>query len=139
MRYRYGLLVLVIFLNCTYSVVGRVSARDYAMVQEGRYGGNVLVRNGDERLMAIAAGRRREIETDPVFLRRVAECYFSVPESTEFRFMYLGEDAARQQLVLRYFGFAPKPFIIAGWQVQFVFDRAGRRLIRVYAQEVPLE
>jgi hypothetical protein len=109
------------------------------MVQEGRYGGNVLVRNSDERLTALAAGWRREIEADPVFLRRVAERYFSVPESTEFRFMYLGEDSASRQLILRYFGFAPKPFVIAGWQVQFVFDRANRRLFRVYTQEVPLE
>jgi hypothetical protein len=53
--------------------------------------------------------------------------------------MYVGEDSAARHVILRYFGFAPKPFIIAGWQVQFVFDKPSRRLEAVYAAEVPLE
>jgi hypothetical protein len=49
-----------------------------------------------------------------------------------------GQMTARQ-VSLRYLGFAPKPLIVPGWQVQFVFDLGGRGLRAVYTEEVPLE
>ena len=131
--------LLLIAAACSYSIVRRVSAHDFELVQEGRFEGNVRVRNGDARLTSLVEGWRQEIEAEPEFLRRICGQYFSVPESTEFRFMYVGEDSSARRVILRYFGFAPKPFIIAGWQVQFVFDEQSRRLKALYAAEVPLE
>ena len=139
MRRWIAVALMLLATACSYSIVRRVSAWDFELVQEGRYRGNVRVKNGDARLTALAADWRREIEDEPEFLRRVCEQHFSVPESTGFRFMYVGEDSAARRVVLRYFGFAPKPFVIAGWQVQFVFDEKSRRLKAVYAAEVPLE
>ncbi len=95
--------------------------------------------NGDPQLKQLAQSWRGQIEADPVFLRDVADRFLSLPDTTEFRFMYVGEDSVARRVILRYFGFAPKPFIIAGWQVQFVFDLNGRGLKAVYTEEVPLE
>jgi len=134
-----AVILLTAIAGCSYNTVRRVSADDFAVVREGRYEGNVRVRNDDPRLKQMVEGRRQEIEADPVFLHQVAGKYFSVPDTVEFRFMYVGEDSAGKSVVLRYFGFAPKPFIIAGWQVQFVLDPTGKRLKGVYTQEVPLE
>jgi hypothetical protein len=131
--------LLLAVAGCSYSVVRRVSADDFGAVQEGRFKGNIRVNNGDTRLTALVAAWRQEIEAEPEFLRRVCGQYFSVPDSTEFRFMYVGEDSAGRRVILRYFGFAPKPFIIAGWQAQFVFDKVNRRLDAVHVAEVPLE
>jgi len=132
--------VLVLFLACTpQNLVRTVSAADYALVQEGRYQGSVRVMNNDPRLKQLAEGWRRQIEADPAFLCGIADRFFSLPDTTGFRFMYVGRDSAARRIILRYFAFAPKPFIIAGWQVQFVFDGQSRRLKAVYALEVPLE
>lgn len=132
--------LLVLALACgSHNLVRSVSADDFALVREGRYQGSVRVMNGDPQLKQLAQSWRGQIEADPVFLRDVADRFLSLPDTTEFRFMYVGEDSVARRVILRYFGFAPKPFIIAGWQVQFVFDLNGRGLKAVYTEEVPLE
>ena len=136
----FALIPLVLVLACgSHSLVRSVSADDFALVSEGRYQGTVRVMNGDPQLKQLAQSWRGQIEADPVFLRDIAGRFFSLPDTTEFRFMYVGEDSVARRVILRYFGFAPKPFIIAGWQVQFVFEEQSRRLRAVYTLEVPLE
>jgi hypothetical protein len=136
---RIAALLLLVLACGSHSLVRNVSANDFALVREGRYKGNVRVVNDDPQLKQLTEGWRRQIEADPTFLRDIADRFFSLPDTTAFRFMYVGEDSVARRVILRYFGFAPKPFIIAGWQVQFVFDLSGRSLRAVYAEEVPLE
>jgi hypothetical protein len=135
-----GVFALVLCVSgCAPRFVRRVQARDFSMVREGRYGNHVEIRNGDSVLVARVHYWRDRIEDDPEFLPRIAEKFYYIPGNVRFHFTYVGEDRSRDAVVLRYFAYAPKPVIIAGWQVQFVFDGSTRRLREVLTTEVPLE
>ena len=121
------------------SIVRMVRARELALVEEGRYRYHVETSLSSPKLQARAASWREEIEDEPGFLRTIGEKYFSIPRASSFGLMYSGEDTAHRTVILRYFAYDPKPVIMAGWQIQFVFDRASGRLQQVYACEVPLE
>jgi hypothetical protein len=119
--------------------VGRITANDYALAQEGTYAGHLRIKNGDPRLEALVRPWREEVDEHPELLRGVAEKYFSLPEPLEFHYMYIGEDSVAHRVLLRYFAYDPHPVIMAGWQVQLVFDAGTKRLLEVYTTEVPLE
>jgi hypothetical protein len=132
--------LLVLVLACaSHDLVRDVSSKDFALVREGHYQGRVRVVGNDPQLKQSVERWRGQIEADPAFLRDIAGRFLSFPDTTRFRFKYVGEDSSARRVILRYFGFAPKPVIIAGWQVQFVFDLEGRGLKAVYTEEVPLE
>jgi hypothetical protein len=132
--------IVLLGLGCgAMSLARRVSERGFALVQEGRYAGSVRIKNGDPVLEKLVRGWRDELESDPGIMSRAAGKFFVLPDSCPFHYMYVAEDSAQGKVLLRYFAYDPKPVIMAGWQLLFVFDRRARRLDRVYASEVPLE
>jgi len=137
---RWTALAVLLGLACSAgSIRTRVSAREFALVQEGRYPGSVRIKNGDPELERLVKDWRAELEAEPGFMRQVAEKYFALPEPSPFHFMYVGEDSVQGRVLLRYFAYDPHPVIMAGWQILFVFDRQSRRLAEVFTSEVPLE
>jgi hypothetical protein len=130
---------LALAAGCASQIAARVAQNDFALVQEGRYPGRARIANGDPALEKLVKPWRAEIEGNPELLRAIAEKYFSLPEESHFKYMYVGEDASADQVVLRYFAHDPHPIIMAGWQIFLVFDRRAKSLAAVYASEVPLE
>ena len=136
---KYLMVVLLMAAACAQSIVGRLRANDYALIQEGHYSGSVLIRNGDVRIEKLVAPWRAALEDEPELLRGAGAKYFSIPPAVPFHYMYVAEDSAAHRLILRYFAYEPKPMVIAGWQLQFVFDERSGKLVGGYAQELPLE
>ena len=120
-------------------MIARVSENDYALVQEGRYEGNLRIKNGDPEIEKLVKPWRREIEDNPEVMRGIAEKYYSIPMESGFGYMYVGADSVSHRVVLRYFAYDPHPVIMAGWQIMFVFDRGAKKLVNVCTTEVPLE
>ena len=140
MKCRLFVFVAVGLAACaTSGIIAKVAQDNYALVQEGHYSGSVRVKNDDSTLQKLVQPWRHEIEANPEFMRGIAEKYFSMPIESRFGYMYTGEDSAARRVLLRYFAYDPHPIVYAGWQIQFVFDRPAKKLVSVYAVEVPLE
>lgn len=130
--------LLLMLAGCAMNLATRLAADDFAVVRLGRYPGDVHIMNGNPRLERLVAPWRAELESNPDLLHRAAGKYFSMPREPEFHYMSVGEDSTTGRVLLRYFAYAPKPVVYAGWQLQFVFDSRGR-LLDVFAAELPLE
>lgn len=71
-------------------------------------------------------------------LKQLASRLFILETGIEFSFSYAAASDNRF-ILLRYFAPLPTPTLIAGYSCQLLFDRAHRRLVKIFVERIPLE
>lgn len=116
---------------------------DYSSVKVGRYPHRMEILRPPSQYEAIVQDWRKVIENQPKVMNRIAENFFPEgegdPSNLTFRFHFAGKDGENNRLILRYFAVIRNPFILAGYQVQFVFHLPSEKFAEIYVAQIPLE
>lgn len=135
----FGILPLLTSISCRKrDGLDLLRAGDFSVVIKGSYRGNLLFL-GDGRAHRETVDYLRElIEIDFEILDVISDRFYTMPH-LGYKFKYAALDTESDAVVLRYFARIMEHPIFAGYQIQFVFHNASRRLKAVYTEEVPLE
>lgn len=113
-------------------------AGDFSIVTKGSYRGNLLFLGDGRAYRETVDYLRGLIEIDFEIFDVISDRFYTMPH-LGYKFKYAALDTKNDLLVLRYFARIMEHPVYAGYQIQFVFDNASRRLKVVYTEEVPLE
>ncbi len=112
---------------------------DFSLVFSGKYKeATILLRDGAE-YKSVVDGLRTEIEKNPFLLSRITKEHYDVSGTLVYKFKFAALDSVSNYLILRYFARIYNHPLLAGYQVQLVFDAESRELVRIYTAEVSLE
>ncbi len=112
---------------------------DFSLVFSGKYKeATTFLRDGAE-YKSVVDGLRTEIGKNPFLLSRITKEHYDVSGALVYKFKFAALDSVSNYLILRYFTRIYNHPLLAGYQVQLVFDAESRELVRIYTAEVPLE
>jgi hypothetical protein len=134
------LLIVAIDLSCKRnSELSRIRAGDFSIVCKDTYHGRLKFLGSGREYDKLVEGLRAEIEKDAmVILDIISDRFYTIPHK-EYKFKFAAFDETSDCLVLRYFARIVEHPVYAGYQIQFVFSRTPRKLLKVFSSEVPLE
>lgn len=127
-------------LTChTYNSFKSLEQGDFSLVFSGRYKeATTFLRDGAE-YKSVVDGLRTEIEKNLFLLSKITKEHYDVSGTLVYKFKFAALDSVSNYLILRYFTRIYNHPLLAGYQVQLVFDAESRELVRIYTAEVPLE
>lgn len=134
-----ALLALSITACRTASLWTELAAGDYRRVERGRYHGSPQYLPHPGPYEETVNRCRAEIENHHESLASITRSVFPVAESLCFEYKFASVDQDSQAIILRYFARIRDHRVIAGFQIQFVYDLRSTVLRRVLTAEVPLE
>lgn len=123
----------------TYNSFKSLEQGDFSLVFSGRYKeATTFLRDGAE-YKSVVDGLRTEIEKNLFLLSKITKEHYDVSGTLVYKFKFAALDNVSNYLILRYFTRIYNHPLLAGYQVQLVFDAESRELVRIYTAEVPLE
>lgn len=132
--------IILSFVGCaSRSEVDRFDRTASACVRLGRYERPVEMMNSRHPLYRRIDRLRHDVEQHENLLRSYVREQLDAKPPLEFHFSYAAFDSTANRLLLRYFAFHPNPTLVAGWQVQLVYQLPRTRLLQVYVEALPLE
>lgn len=133
-------IILLPILACyTYDSFKSLKQGDFSLVFSGKYKkATTLLRDGGE-YKGVVDGLRTEIEKNLFLLSRITKEHYDISGTLVYKFKFAALDSISNRLILRYFTRIYNHPLLAGYQVQLVFDAESRELVRIYTAEVPLE
>lgn len=87
----------------------------------------------------VVDGFRSEIEKNRALLLMITKEHYDVSGMLFYKFKFAALDSIRTYLILRYFARIYNHPLLAGYQIQFVFNAESRELVKIYTAEVALE
>ncbi len=131
---------LLPILAChTYDSFRSLKQGDFSLVFSGKYKeATTLLRDGAE-YKGVVDRLRTEIEKNLFLLSRITKEHYDISGTLVYKFKFAALDSISNRLILRYFTRIYNHPLLAGYQVQLVFDAESRELVRIYTAEVPLE
>lgn len=121
-------------LGCHEGIKRVITKDDFAVVRPGRYPGYTIPFGESE----IMKGWKSRFDDDQQLLNLVVQRVYPLLGDLHYRYTSTRFDRENNRTVVRYFGRVVDDPVIAGYQIQFVFD-AKNKLIMVCVSSVPLE
>lgn len=140
-RFTYYSVFFILFsMVCqTYHPLERIKQGDYSVVVMGKYRGTAIFLRDGAQYKNIIDRIRDEIEKDSHLFPEITRHHYDIPELLVYRFKFAAIDTVEDNFILRYFARIYNHPILAGYQIQFVFDTESLRLVHIYTKEVGLE
>jgi len=134
------IIALLPMLACqTYNPFKSLNQGDFEIVCPGKYKeATIFLRDGAE-YKRVVDGFRSEIEKNRALLLMITKEHYDVSGMLFYKFKFAALDSIRTYLILRYFARIYNHPLLAGYQIQFVFNAESRELIKIYTAEVALE
>lgn len=134
------IIALLPILACqTYNPFKNLKQGDFDIVVAGKYKeATIFLRDGAE-YKRVVDGFRSEIEKNRALLLMITKEHYDVSGMLFYKFKFAALDSIRTYLILRYFARIYNHPLLAGYQIQFVFNAESRELIKIYTAEVALE
>jgi len=133
-------IVLLPILACqTYNPFKSLKQGDFEIVCAGKYKeATIFLRDGAE-YKRVVDEFRSEIEKNRALLLMITKEHYDVSGMLFYKFKFAALDSIRTYLILRYFARIYNHPLLAGYQIQFVFNAESRELVKIYTAEVALE
>lgn len=137
---KYFVIFVLLSVVCqTYDPLKNLKRGDFDIVKMGKYRGRaIFLRDGAQYKKSIDV-LRSEIERDGDLLPKITRIHYDVPEILVYKFKFAAFDSMMDNFILRYFARLYDHPILAGYQIQFVFNADSRELVSIFTLEVGLE
>ena len=123
----------------TYNPLKDLKQGDFGIVSVGKYHGTTIFLRDGAQYKSVIDEIRDEIEGNRYLLPKITRLHYDVPGSLVYKFKFAAHDSVMDNFILRYFARIYDHPILAGYQIQFVFNTHSRALLNIYTSEVGLE
>ncbi|HIE06282.1 MAG TPA: hypothetical protein EYP58_05720 [bacterium (Candidatus Stahlbacteria)] len=132
---RYLLITLLILVtSCRKNLKDTIVKDDFKIAMPGNYPGWTI----PCQETSFSEEFRKTFDDDQRLLNLIVQRVFPQAGDLEYRYTSIRKDEENNRSIIRYFGKITGDPVIAGYQIQFVFD-ARNQLISVCVSAVPLE
>jgi hypothetical protein len=112
---------------------------DFSSVNKGQYRGTPAFLRDGAKYKPMVDDFRSDIAEHFPLLPKITRHIFDIQDSLLYKFKYAAIDSNANVLILRYFSRIYNHPMLAGYQIQFVFDLQSTGLSEIFVDEVPLE
>jgi len=83
---------------------------------------------------------KKVIDKHPKIMENTAKHFFeNERRELNFKYRFASLDRKANILIIRYFAQLAHPYILAGYEEQFIVDLETHKIIKIFVREVPLE
>ncbi|MGB3342208.1 MAG: hypothetical protein WBB37_12105 [bacterium] len=123
----------------TYDPLKNLKRGDFDIVNMGKYRGTALFLRDGAQYKEIIDVLRSEMERNGDLLPKITRIHYDAPGILVYKFKFAALDSVMDNFILRYFARLYDHPILAGYQIQFVFNADSRELVSIFTFEVGLE
>jgi hypothetical protein len=120
--------------------IQRLQSGDYSIVEIGHYPNTTHMITSPSIYDNEITKFKKVIDKHSKIMQNTAKHFFENEiRELNFKYRFASLDRKANVLIIRYFAQLPYPYILAGYEEQFIVDLETHKVTKIFVREVPLE